>query len=82
MTYILLVKGLQMAVNKKRLIDIIIKKVETIDERYPGYHRKLVEIISIIIDHEKRHLAYGTNIKNNIQDLITNFAEQIGKTKN
>ena len=57
-----------MPLNERKIISIILKECESIEERCRGYKEELVETITEIITAERQHHVKGTNIQQKIND--------------
>lgn len=57
-----------MPINQKKVISIIIKQCNKIEERCDGYREELINNVSDIIDYERQHAIQGINIKQKIAD--------------
>ena len=57
-----------MPLNPGKILSIILDECESIEERYEDYKKDFVDLISDIIDDERKHLAQGTNIQQQIND--------------
>lgn len=57
-----------MPLNDKKIISIIVKQCAAVEERCDGYREELLNVISEIIEYERRHRVEATNIQKKIND--------------
>lgn len=57
-----------MPLNEKKIISIILDQCKDIEERYEGYQKDIVEVVSEILFYERQHRTQGTNIQQKISD--------------
>ena len=57
-----------MPLNDKKIISIILKECEEIDERCKGYREEIIDVISEILEYERGHRVSATNIQKKIND--------------
>jgi hypothetical protein len=57
-----------MPLNEKKIISIIVKQCSAVEERCDGYREELLNVISEIIEYERRHRVEATNIQKKIND--------------
>ena len=63
-----------MATNDRRIIELIMKHCNEIDERAPGYRRALLDHVADILMAERRNKLQKTNI----QQEVTGKCEALG----
>lgn len=54
--------------NDKKVVSIIFKQCQEIGERCEGYREAIIELITEILDCERRHRISPTNIQKLIND--------------
>lgn len=57
-----------MPLKPGKILNIILEECETIKERYDGYNKDFVDLITDIIEDERKHIAQGTNIQQQINE--------------
>ena len=57
-----------MPANQRKVIDIILQEVRTMDERCEGYHDMLADTVAEILAAENQHRVRGTNIQQQVAD--------------
>ncbi|MCY4427641.1 MAG: hypothetical protein OXC05_11525 [Halieaceae bacterium] len=57
-----------MPVNERKIISIILKECDDIDERCDGYKEEIINVISDILIYERRHRVSAMNIQKKIND--------------
>ena len=57
-----------MSFNPEKMANIILNECESIEERYQGYRKDLVDVIVEILRAEKEHSLKGINIRQQIND--------------
>jgi hypothetical protein len=57
-----------MPFNQRKIISIILKQCQEIEERCTGYREELRETVSDILEAERSHRLQGTNIQQKIND--------------
>ncbi len=57
-----------MALNERKIVNIILDECKTIEERCKGYKEELVAVITDIMTAERQHRIQGTNIQQKIND--------------
>ena len=72
-----------MPVNERKIISIILKECDDIDERCDGYKEEIINVISDILIYERRHRVSAMNIQKKINDKFNAAArflyEQSGR---
>jgi hypothetical protein len=58
----------EMPLNERKIISIILKQSEGIEERCEGYREEIIEVISEILEYERGHRVSATNIQKKIND--------------
>lgn len=75
-----------MALNDRKIINIIMDECRSVDERCRGYRRELVEVVADIVATERQHRIQGTNIQQKIADKCNStgrfLAENRARDKN
>lgn len=57
-----------MPLNPRKILGIILDESASIEERCDGYKEEFFEVMTEIIDYERKNLAQGTNIQQKIND--------------
>lgn len=57
-----------MALNERKIANIILNECKNIEERCEGYRQELVEVVAEILAAERQHRIQGTNIQQKIND--------------
>lgn len=57
-----------MPLNDRKIISIILEQCSDVEERCEGYREEIVDVISDIIEYERKHRVQGTNIQKKIND--------------
>ncbi len=57
-----------MPANQRKVVDIILHAVRTMDERCEGYHDMLTDTVVEILAAENQHRVRGTHIQQQIAD--------------
>ena len=57
-----------MPLKPSKILNIILDECESINERYDGYKKDFVYLITDIIEDERKHIAQGTNIQQQINE--------------
>lgn len=57
-----------MPANQRKVVDIILQEVRTINERCEGYHDMLTDTVVDILAAENQHRVRGTNIQQQIAE--------------
>jgi hypothetical protein len=57
-----------MPLNEKKIISIILKQCQQVDQRCEGYREELLDTITDILEAERAHKVQGTNIQQKIND--------------
>ena len=57
-----------MPANQRKVVDIILQEVRTMDERCEGYHDMLTDTVVEILAAENQHRVRGTNIQQQIAE--------------
>ena len=70
-----------MSFNPKKMADIILNECESIEERYAGYQKDLVNIIVEILRAEKDHSVKGINIRQQINDACNDAGDFLAKKR-
>ena len=60
-----------MALNEKKIIQIILAKCQEAPERCSGYRDAILDAITDIIQAERQHRAQGTNIQQKVTDKVS-----------
>ena len=68
-----------MAVNKQKLLELLMVEVSSIAERYTGYHDDLVDCLADVIALESGHLQQATSIRKKVQDKCDLLGNEIAK---
>jgi hypothetical protein len=57
-----------MPLNERKIISIILRQCQEIEEKCPGYREELIDTITDILEAERGHRVQGTNIQQRIND--------------
>ena len=57
-----------MPANQRKVVDIILQEVRSLDERCEGYHDMLTDTVVEILAAENQHRVRGTNIQQQIAE--------------
>ena len=57
-----------MPLNDRKIISIILKQCDEIEQRCEGYREEIVEVISDILELERSHRVSATTIQKKISD--------------
>ena len=57
-----------MPANQRKVVDIILQEVHTMDERCEGYHEMLTDTVVEILAAENQHRVRGTNIQQQVAE--------------
>lgn len=57
-----------MPLNDRKVIAIILKQCELVEERYPGYRREVVNAVASIVKDERDHRVQPTHIQKKVDD--------------
>ena len=52
-----------MPINEQKVVEVIMKNIANIDERYPGYSNDLKKLVAEVVALERRHQSQRFNIK-------------------
>lgn len=63
-----------MPLNQKKILSIISKETEAIQESYPGYKEEISKVVSEIIGLEIHHKVSAFNIQQKINDVLHSVA--------
>ncbi len=55
-----------MPANQRKVVDIILQEIRTINERCEGYHDMLTDTVVEILAAENQHRVKGTNIQQQV----------------
>ena len=56
--------------NNKKIIPIILRECDGLEERFDGYPEKVTAAVTDIFDYERQHRVSATNIQKKINDRI------------
>jgi predicted transcriptional regulator len=56
--------------NQRKIVEIILRKVQDVDEKCSGYREEIQEVIVDIIEYERQHRVQGTNIQQKVNGKI------------
>lgn len=70
-----------MSFNAEKMANIILNECESIEERYEGYKKNLVDVIVEILRTEKEHSVKGINIRQLINDACKNAGDFLAKKR-
>lgn len=70
-----------MPLNPGIILSIISEECESINERYDGYKEDFVDLITEIIDAERRNLAQRTNIQQDINELCESAGDLLVESR-
>ena len=59
-----------MPANQRKVVDIILQEVHTMDERCEGYHDMLTDTVVEILAAENQHRVRGTNIQQQVAEKV------------
>ena len=54
--------------NDKKIISIILKECDGLEERFDGYREEITAAIADILQYERQHRVSATNIQKKIND--------------
>ena len=60
-----------MPLNERKIISIILDECKDIEERCDGYKEEMIEVVSDIIQEERKHIISGTHIQKKINDKFS-----------
>ena len=58
-----------MPANQRKVVDIILQEVHTMDERCEGYHDMLTDTVVEILVAENQHRVRGTHIQQQVAEM-------------
>lgn len=67
--------------KNKKIISIILKQCEKVEERCNGYREELIEVITEIISYERGHRVSATNIQKKINDKFNATGRFLAKQR-
>ena len=70
-----------MPLNPGKILSIILDECESIKERYDGYREHFIDDIIHIIDYERKNLAQGTNIQQQINEKCNSAGDLLAKKR-
>ena len=70
-----------MPLNSGKIFSIILNECESIEERYDGYKEHFIDDIIDIIDYERKNLAQGTNIQQQINEKCNSAGDLLAKKR-
>lgn len=56
--------------HNKKIIPIILRECNGLEERFDGYPKKVTAAVTDILDYERQHRVSATNIQKKINDRI------------
>ncbi|MHB8288693.1 MAG: hypothetical protein ACYDEY_05570 [Acidimicrobiales bacterium] len=59
-----------MSVDQRKLISVMRKAVDSVEERYAGYRRVLFDYVSQVIMLEREHERRATQIQKKVSDKV------------
>lgn len=71
-----------MPLNPGIILSIIREECQSIEERYNGYNDEFVDLLTKIIDAERRNLAQRTNIQKEITRLCEDAGDLLVESRN
>lgn len=57
-----------MPLNQRKIVSIIMKECQEIEERCEGYREEMLNVLSDILLYERQHRIKGINIQQKISD--------------
>lgn len=57
-----------MPLNDRKIISIILEQGAEIEERCKGYRKEIIDVISEILESERRHRVSATNIQKKVNE--------------
>lgn len=70
-----------MPVNRKRLLELLKRQFNNVEERCDGYKRELLETIAEIITLEQQHRIQGTSIRQKVSDKCSALGAFLDKNR-
>ena len=70
-----------MPLNDRKIISIILEQCSGLEERYGGYRRELVDLISDIFQLERSHRVKATNIQKKINQKFSAAARFLAQRR-
>jgi len=59
-----------MPLNQRKIVEIIIKELASVEERCPGYRDEIQDVVVDILEYEHRNRVQAINIQVKINDKI------------
>jgi hypothetical protein len=56
--------------NQRKIVEIILREVQDVKEKFSGYREEIQDVIVDIIEYERQHRVQGTNIQQKVNDKI------------
>lgn len=71
-----------MPLNPGIILSIIREECQSIEERYNGYNEEFVDLLTKIIEAERRHLARPTDIQKKITRMCEDAGDLLVESRN
>lgn len=68
-----------MSVDQRKLITVLKSAVDDVEDRYPGYHRDLLDYVAQIVMLEREHEQKATQIQKKVNDRVDALSVLIDK---
>jgi len=68
-----------MAVNARRLLEIVHKACQSSEERYPGYRSDVEGAVAEVLSLERQHRQIGTQVRRKILDQCVALGDLLAR---
>ena len=66
-----------MALNEKRLVEIMIRRCQEMDKRCKNYREKLLECVVHVLEAERDHRRYGGQVAGTVSRACAGLGEYL-----
>ncbi|MFQ5750603.1 MAG: hypothetical protein ACE5HI_01280 [bacterium] len=70
-----------MAVNRKKLIQLLLQQIEDVEERCPDYKSALRDSLTDILELERQKRIHGTHIRQKVADKCAALGEFLTRNR-